>query len=170
MLRAFEDAGIWLVMLRDPLNLGGCTDWMGFFNSSYGHRISNYIVGKIHVLVEEAFELVTSEESLTARVLKSQAPDELFLALGRQGLIFGSIKIGHSVDDPTVTIEGILGPIAIGEVVSRILIRLVVTEVMEPTIVSDVEHFRLVFRRSLLATTGLTMFTTLRQVTEGTDL
>ena len=67
-------------------------------------------------------------------------------------------------------IKGILGPIAIGEVVSRVLIRRIVTEVMEPAIVSDVEHFGLVFKRSFLATTGLTMFTTLGQVTESTDL
>ena len=67
-------------------------------------------------------------------------------------------------------IKGILGPIAIAEdVITAIFIRLVVTEVMELAIVSDIENLGLVFQRSLLATTGLAMFTTLGQGTEWTN-
>ena len=67
-------------------------------------------------------------------------------------------------------IKGILGPIAIAEDVrTAIFLRLVVTEVMELAIVSDIENLGLVFQRSLFATTGLAMFTTLGQGTKWTN-
>ena len=54
-------------------------------------------------------------------------------------MVFRSIKIRHSVYDVTVPIKGILGPIAIAkDVFTAISIRLVVTEVMELAIVSDI--------------------------------
>lgn len=92
MLAAPEDTGIRGVVRRDELQLGDGASWMRFLDSAFRHGVRDYIERVIHVLLEEALELVADEKSLGRQISLASLPNDVLLALGWEGLILGSVK------------------------------------------------------------------------------
>ena len=92
MLAATENTGIRGVVRRDEFQLGDGASWMRFLDSANRHGVRDYIERVIHVLLEEALELVADEKSLGCLISKASLPNDVLFALSWEGLILGSVK------------------------------------------------------------------------------
>ena len=92
MLAASEDASIRGVVRRDELQLCDDASWMRLLDSAYWHGVRDYIERVVHVLLEEALELVTDEKSLGRLIHLNSLPNDVKLALSWKSLILRSIK------------------------------------------------------------------------------
>jgi len=92
MFGTLEDTSVWGVVSGDELHEGGGTTGMSLLYSSNGHGIGDSIERHVHVLLEEASELVTNKESFGGEVSVDTLPDNLLLAVSAQGLVLRSIK------------------------------------------------------------------------------
>ena len=92
VLAAAEDASVRGVVRWDEFKLGDSASWMRFLYSACGHGVRDYIERVIHVLLEEAHELVTDEKSLGRQISHTPLPHDVLLALGWESLVLGSVK------------------------------------------------------------------------------
>ena len=92
MLAASEDASIRGVVRRDELQLCDDASWMRLLDSACWHGVRDYIERVVHVLLEEALELVTYEKSLGRPISQNPLPNDVKLALSWKSLILRSIK------------------------------------------------------------------------------
>ena len=76
-LSTSEYASVRRVWVGNELNLSVGTHWMGHLHPVDWHAVTNDVVGKIHILIEEAFKLVTNEEIFTLDVAQNVPPDDL---------------------------------------------------------------------------------------------
>ena len=63
--------------MGNELDLGVGSDWMSHLQPSNGHAVTASVVGKIHIVIEEASELVTYEEIFALDVTQDILPDDL---------------------------------------------------------------------------------------------
>ena len=122
VLGTSEHASVGSVRVWNQLNLRVGAHGMGPLYTPKRHRVSDRVVGQVHVLVHETLEALTSEESFTSRVHQDVLPDDFLLALGGQLLIVRCIQL-----------ERILGPHTVREALlwahSKV-VRVIVAEVM----------------------------------------
>ena len=93
MLAALEDTSVRSVVGGDELHESGGTTGMSLLYSAWGHGVGDSIEGQVHVLLEEASELVTDEESLGGVVSVDTLPDDLRFTVGAQGLVAGGVEV-----------------------------------------------------------------------------
>ena len=72
-----EDTSVGRIFVGNELDLGVGSDWMSHLQPSNRHAVTADVVGEIHIVVEEANELVTYEEILALVITQDVLPDDL---------------------------------------------------------------------------------------------
>ena len=65
------------VRVGNELDLCVDSHWMSHLQPIDWHAVTNGIVGKVHIVVEEAFKLVTNKEIFTLDVAANVSPNDL---------------------------------------------------------------------------------------------
>ena len=92
VLAALEDSGVGGVVGGNELHEGGGASGVSPLNATGGRRVGDVVEGQVHVLLEEALELVAYKESLRSKVSVDISPDNLLFAVGTQGLVLSCVK------------------------------------------------------------------------------
>jgi len=91
VLAASEDASVRSVESWDELQESSDTTGVCSLYPIDRHGVRDCVEGEVHILLEEALELLSNEESLRRVVPIDSFPDHLRLAVGRLGLVLWGV-------------------------------------------------------------------------------
>ena len=63
--------------MGDELDLCVRSDWVSHLDSAYWHAVTDSVISKVHIMVEQAGQFWTDKEIFTLDVTQNVPPDDL---------------------------------------------------------------------------------------------